>query len=133
MPRTGRKSGKGELILVVDDYQDAREMYAEYLEYAGYRVATAANGAEAVEKTFREKPEAILMDLSMPLLNGCEATRILKSDQRTRRIPVLALSGHEIGSQQAREAGCNDFLLRPCPPEEVEQRIRRLLLGRDDP
>jgi two-component system, cell cycle response regulator DivK len=133
MARTGRKSGKGELILVVDDYQDAREMYAEYLEYAGYRVATAANGAEAVEKTFREKPEAILMDLSMPLLNGCEATRILKSDQRTRRIPVLALSGHEIGSQQAREAGCNDFLLRPCPPEEVEQRIRRLLRGRDDP
>jgi len=131
--RAGGKRGGGELVLVVDDYQDAREMYAEYLEYAGYRVVTAANGAEAVEKALREKPEAILMDLSMPLVNGCEATRILKADERTRKIPVLALSGHEVGSQQARKAGCDDFLLRPCPPEDVEQRIRRLLRGRGNP
>jgi two-component system, cell cycle response regulator DivK len=125
-----RKWGDGELILVVDDFQDAREMYAEYLTYAGYLVATAANGAEAVEKALSERPKAILMDLSMPLLNGWEATRILKADERTREIPVLALSGHEIGSQQvknAEEAGCDDFLLRPCPPEDVEQRLRRLL------
>jgi two-component system, cell cycle response regulator DivK len=130
------KRGGGELILVVDDFQDAREMYAEYLEYAGYRVAMAANGAEAVEKALSEQPEAILMDLSMPLLNGCDATRILKADERTREIPVLALSGHEISSQQvkdAKEAGCDDFLPKPCPPEDVEQRIRRLLRGRGYP
>ena len=122
-----------ELVLVVDDFQDAREMYAEYLEYAGYRVATAANGAEAVEKALRERPNAILMDLSMPFMDGWEATRILKADERTRKIPVLALSGHAIGSDPVNdpeEAGCDDFVSRPCPPEDVEQRIRRLLRGR---
>ncbi len=141
-PKSGEPSspsgkwGDGELVLVVDDFQDAREMYAEYLEYAGYRVATAANGAEAVEKALSERPDAILMDLSMPLMDGWEATRILKADERTREIPVLALSGHAIGSEpikSAEEAGCDDFVLRPCPPEDVEQRIRRLLGGRGKP
>ena len=132
----GGKWGNGELVLVVDDFQDAREMYAEYLEFAGYRVATAANGAEAVEKALRERPNAILMDLSMPFMDGSEATRILKADERTRKIPVLALSGHAIGSDpvnDAEEAGCDDFVSRPCPPEDVEQRIRRLLRSRGNP
>jgi len=126
------KRGDGELILVVDDFQDARDMYAEYLEYAGYRVATAANGAEAVEKASRERPDAILMDLSMPFMDGSDATRILKADERTREIPVLALSGHAIDSdpvKKAEEAGCDDFVSRPCMPEDVEQRLRRLLGG----
>ncbi len=130
------KWGDGELVLVVDDFQDAREMYAEYLEYAGYRVATAANGAEAVEKALSERPNAILMDLSMPLMDGWEATRILKADERTREIPVLALSGQVIGSEpvkNAEAAGCDDFVPRPCLPEDVEQRIRRLLRSRGKP
>jgi len=130
------KWGDGELVLVVDDFQDAREMYAEYLEYAGYRVATAANGADAVEKALSERPNAILMDLSMPLMDGYEATRILKADERTREIPVLALSGQVIGSapvKNAEAAGCDDFVPRPCLPEDVEQRIRRLLRSRGKP
>jgi len=123
-------------VLLVDDYPDAREMYAEYLEYAGYRVAMAANGADAVEKALSERPNAILMDLSMPLMDGYEATRILKADERTREIPVLALSGQVIGSEpvkNAEAAGCDDFVPRPCLPEDVEQRIRRLLRSRGKP
>jgi len=130
------KWGDGELVLVVDDFQDAREMYAEYLEYAGYRVATATNGADAVEKALSERPNAILMDLSMPLMDGYEATRILKADERTREIPVLALSGQVIGSEPVKNpeaAGCDDFVPKPCLPEDVEQRIRRLLHGRGKP
>ena len=89
-----------------------------------------------MEKALSELPKAILMDLSMPLMDGCEATRILKADERTREIPVLALSGQVIGSEpvkNAEAAGCDDFVPRPCLPEDVEQRIRRLLRGRGKP
>ncbi|HLM46046.1 MAG TPA: response regulator, partial [Myxococcaceae bacterium] len=71
------------LVLIVDDYQDAREMYAEYLEFSGFRVAEARNGAEAVEKAFALRPSVILMDLSLPVMDGWEATRRLKADART--------------------------------------------------
>src|SRR5262249_15295979 len=82
------------LILVVDDYQDAREMYAEYLQFSGFRVAEARNGNEAVDQAFALKPDLILMDLSLPGMDGWEATRQLKADERTRNIPVVALTGH---------------------------------------
>ena len=81
------------LILVVDDYQDAREMYAEYLQFSGFRVAEARNGNEAVEQAFALLPDLILMDLSLPGMDGWEATRVLKADQRTKQIPVVALTG----------------------------------------
>ena len=84
------------LILVVDDYQDAREMYAEYLQFSGFRVAEARNGNEALEQAFALKPDLILMDLSLPGMDGWEATRQLKSDERTRHIPVVALTGHAL-------------------------------------
>ena len=69
------------LILVVDDYQDAREMYAEYLQFSGFRVAEARNGNEAVDQAFALKPDLILMDLSLPGMDGWEATRRLKADE----------------------------------------------------
>ena len=75
------------LVLVVDDYQDAREMYAEYLEFSGFRVEQATNGAEALDKAFALLPDVILMDLSLPIIDGWEATRRLKGDERTRTSP----------------------------------------------
>ena len=72
------------LVLVVDDYQDAREMYAEYLEFSGFRVAEAKDGREAVDKAFALAPDVILMDLSLPVLDGWEATRLIKADARTQ-------------------------------------------------
>ena len=120
------------LILVVDDYQDAREMYAEYLEFSGFRVAEAKNGAEALDKAFELTPDVILMDLSLPVMDGWEATRRLKADVRTRNIPVVALTGHVLNDspQQARDAGCDTFLAKPCLPQDVERKIRELLRGR---
>jgi two-component system, cell cycle response regulator DivK len=117
------------LILVVDDYQDAREMYAEYLSFSGFRVAEASNGLEAVEKAFALHPDVILMDLSLPGMDGWAATRQLKSDERTRSIPVLALTGHALAgaSDGARQAGCDAFVTKPCLPDELVVEVRRML------
>ena len=117
------------LILVVDDYQDAREMYAEYLQFSGFRVAEARNGNEAVEQAFALKPDLILMDLSLPGMDGWEATRQLKSDDRTRHIPVVALTGHALAgaSEGAKKAGCDSFVTKPCLPDDLVVEVRRML------
>jgi len=121
------------LVLVVDDYQDAREMYAEYLSFSGFRVVEAGNGTEAVEKAFALLPDVILMDLSLPGMDGWTATRQLKSDDRTRHIPVVALTGHALAgaSEGARQAGCDAFVTKPCLPDELVLEVRRML-RRDD-
>ncbi|WNG43498.1 response regulator [Archangium minus] len=116
-------------VLVVDDFDDAREMYAEYLEYVGFQVEVARNGVEAVEKAQGAPPDIILMDLSLPVMDGWEATRLLKQDHRTRNIPVMALSGHVLAgnAEQARQAGADEFVAKPCLPQDLEDRIRRML------
>src|SRR4029078_8904197 len=81
------------LVLVVEDYQDAREMYCAYLQFSGYRVAEATNGIEAIEKALELMPDIILMDLALPKMDGWEATRRLKSDERTRHIPIGGATG----------------------------------------
>ncbi len=117
------------LILVVDDYEDAREMYAEYLRFCGFRVAEARNGNEALEQAFALLPDLILMDLSLPGMDGWEATRQLKADERTRHIPVVALTGHALAgaSEGARKAGCDSFVPKPCLPDDLVVEVRRML------
>ncbi|HXN83503.1 MAG TPA: response regulator [Myxococcales bacterium] len=117
------------LVLVVDDFQDNREMYCEYLEFAGFRVIEAANGQEAVDQAFEKLPDVIIMDLSLPVMDGWEATRLLKGDARTRTIPVVALTGHALAghSKGAKEAGCDAFLAKPCLPDQLVAEIRRML------
>jgi CheY-like chemotaxis protein len=119
----------GPLILVVDDYQDAREMYAEYLQYSGFRVAEAKNGNEAVTQARSLKPDLILMDLSLPGMDGWEATRVLKADDATRHIPIVALTGHALAgaSEGARKAGCDSFVTKPCLPDDLVVEVRRML------
>jgi len=117
------------LILVVDDYQDAREMYAEYLQFSGFRVAEARNGNEAVAQAFSLRPDLILMDLSLPGMDGWEATRLLKADDRTKHIPVVALTGHALAgaSEGAKMAGCDSFVTKPCLPDDLVVEVRRML------
>ena len=117
------------LILVVDDYQDAREMYAEYLQFSGFRVAEARNGNEAVAQAFTLLPDLILMDLSLPGMDGWEATRLLKGDDRTKHIPVVALTGHALAgaSDGAKKAGCDSFVTKPCLPDDLVVEVRRML------
>ena len=120
---------QGPLILVVDDYDDAREMYAEYLQFCGFRVAEARNGNEALEQAFTVKPDLILMDLSLPGMDGWEATRQLKADDRTKNIPVVALTGHALAgaSEGAKRAGCDSFVTKPCLPDDLVVEVRRML------
>jgi two-component system cell cycle response regulator DivK len=117
------------LVLVVEDYQDAREMYAAYLQFSGYDVVEAGNGLEAVEKTLDLLPDIVLMDLALPRMDGWEATRRLKSDERTRHIPIVALTGHALAghAEGAREAGCDAFVTKPCLPDALVTEIKRLL------
>ena len=120
------------LVLVVEDYQDAREMYAAYLQFSGYDVAEATDGAEAIAQTIELMPDIILMDLALPKMDGWEATRRLKSDVRTRHIPIVALTGHALAghAEGARQAGCDSFVTKPCLPDALVAEIERMLAGR---
>jgi two-component system cell cycle response regulator DivK len=124
-------TAKGERprVLVVDDYPDAREMYAEYLQYSGFDVIEAGNGMEALERALDSAPDIILMDLSLPVMDGWEATRRLKADPRTAQIPVVALTGHALAgiSEGAKKAGCDAFVTKPCLPDELVKEIRKVL------
>jgi two-component system cell cycle response regulator DivK len=116
-------------VLLVDDYPDAREMYTEYLEFSGFDVVQAGNGIEALERAAESTPDIILMDLSLPVMDGWEATRRLKADARTASIPVVALTGHALAgiSEGAKRAGCDAFVTKPCLPEDLVKEIRRIL------
>ena len=116
-------------VLIVDDYPDAREMYSEYLQYSGFDVIEAENGMEALTKAVDKAPDIILMDLSLPVMDGWEATRRLKSDARTASIPVVALTGHALAgiSEGAKRAGCDAFVTKPCLPEDLVKEIRKVL------
>jgi two-component system, cell cycle response regulator DivK len=125
------RSRSSPLILLVDDYADNRAMYARYLEYAGYRVDEATNGQEALDKAEQIHPDLIVMDLSLPVMDGWEATRRLKANSQTRRIPVLALTGHALGDheREASAAGCDGYVTKPCLPEDLTARIQDMLAG----
>jgi two-component system, cell cycle response regulator DivK len=116
-------------VLLVDDYPDAREMYTEYLEFSGFEVVQAVNGMEALARAADSAPDIILMDLSLPIMDGWEATRRLKADAQTASIPVVALTGHELAGlpEGARRAGCDAFVTKPCLPEDLVQEIRKIL------
>jgi len=122
------------LVLVVDDFQDNREMYAEFLVFSGFRVIQAANGREALDQAFANRPDIIIMDLSLPEMDGWEATRRLKADRRTQTIPVVALTGHAMAghSKGAIEAGCDSFVAKPCLPDQLVAEIRKMLSTMDN-
>jgi CheY-like chemotaxis protein len=110
------------LVLVVEDDADVREMYEVMLEGSGYRVASAVNGLEAVDKARTLAPSLILMDLSLPALDGWEAGRRLKQDEGTRRIPIVAMSGHPVDDLAGVFVAA---LLKPCLPDDVVREVKR--------
>jgi two-component system cell cycle response regulator DivK len=120
------------LILVVEDQEELRRLYAEQLSLSGFDVIEANNGEDAISHTSLHAPDVVLMDLSLPILDGWEATRRLKADARTAHIPVVALTAHD-GSgelQRATRAGCDWFVPKPCPPDALIAEVRRVLAGR---
>jgi two-component system, cell cycle response regulator DivK len=119
------------LVLIVEDQCELRRLYAQELTMSGFDVIEAGNGADAIERTTERSPDVVLMDLSLPVLDGWEATKRLKGDRRTSHIPVVALTAHD-GSgelQRATSAGCDWFVPKPCLPHDLIEEVRRVLAG----
>jgi two-component system cell cycle response regulator DivK len=122
-------SADGPLVLLVDDFEDARLMYGQYLSRSGYRVVEAATGEEALERAFHDRPDIILLDMLLPGVDGWEVTRRLKGAPETRGIPIIALSALALDRERDRSerAGCDLFLAKPCPPADLAAAIARVL------
>lgn len=117
------------LVLIAEDQSELRQLYVQHLYLSGFDVIEAENGVEAIARTTAQRPDVVLMDLSLPVMDGWEATRRLKGDVRTAHIPVVALTAHD-GSgelQRATRAGCDWFVPKPCPPDALIAEIRRVL------
>jgi two-component system cell cycle response regulator DivK len=126
-------SRKQPLVLLAEDFEDARELYRDYLQFSGFDVETANNGRDAIARAVELQPDLILMDASMPVLDGWQATRELKANPITRHIPVLALTAHAFDDarREARSVGCDGFVTKPCLPDDLVTKVRAVLdIGR---
>jgi len=123
------KARRLPLVLLAEDFEDARDLYKDYLEFSGFAVETANNGREAIDRAVALQPDVILMDASMPVLDGWQATKELKANPATKHIPILALTAHAFDDarQEARSVGCDGFVTKPCLPDELVARVRDTL------
>jgi two-component system cell cycle response regulator DivK len=115
-------------ILVVEDVEFNRDLLEQLLE-DDYETMTAADGASGIELAKRERPDLILMDLSLPVVDGWEATRRLKADEQTSDIPVIALTAHAMrgDEEKARACGCDDYLTKPIAEDELFEKLALFL------
>ena len=116
-------------VLLVEDNEMNRDMLSRRLKRKGYGVIIAVDGAEGVAKAESELPDIILMDMSLPILDGWEATRRLKSDDRTKNIPIIAQTAHAMAGDREKclEAGCDDYATKPVELRVLLEKIERLL------
>ena len=123
------KRGGDRRILLVEDNLDNQAIYRLILEHHGFRVTLADRGDEAVRVARSDLPDLILMDISIPGIDGWEATRQLKGDESTRHIPVVALTAHAMASDRlkASEVGCDGYLAKPVEPQRVVETVLDLL------
>lgn len=119
---------RARTILVVDDNADNRSIFAFFLESLGFGVLTAENGYEGVLQARDQHPDLILMDISMPVMDGLEATELLRRDSTTAKIPVIAVTAHDTIEirRQAEKAGCNCFLPKPVQLRRIIEEAERL-------
>ncbi len=116
-------------VLLVEDNEDNLVVYRTILEHVGFRVIEARDGEEGVRQAKKFMPNLILMDISIPKIDGWEATQQLKSDQSTKGIPIIALTAHalEEDRQKAIQAGCDGYLAKPVEPRRVVQEVERFV------
>ena len=112
-------------ILIVEDSQDDRDMLVYHLSQKGYRVSTASDGSDGLIKAFEQHPNLILLDLWLPILGGWEATRLLKTDERTKNCPIVVLTGHAMIQPSTLE--CDGWLTKPCPLDKLDAVISKVL------
>lgn len=116
-------------LVLVEDNEDNRDMLSRRLQKKGYDVAIAVNGEDALIVVRNEIPDLVLMDISLPVMDGFEATRRLKADEGTRRIPIIALTAHAMSGdrEKAIEAGCDDYDTKPVELPRLLSKIQTLL------
>lgn len=117
------------LFLVVEDFEDSRFMMRQLLEMAGHKVIEATDGEQAVEVALQKKPAIILMDLSLPKLDGLAATREIRRHEMLREVPILAVSAHDGDESRtaALEAGCDDYITKPIDFDHLNNLVHRYL------
>lgn len=115
-------------ILIAEDYEDSRELMKFLLENAGYRVVEAADGYEAIEQTKREHPDLILMDMSMPALDGLAATQEIRTLESKAKLPIIAITAHgQQYNDRALAVGCNELIGKPIDFKTLESTISSYL------
>ncbi len=116
-------------ILLVEDNVDNRAIYRTILEHLGYNLVEATDGEEGLRLAREHDPALILMDISIPVMDGLAVTRALKADEQTRHIPIIALTAHALAGdrQKAVDAGCDAYLAKPVEPKRVAEEVRRFL------
>jgi two-component system, cell cycle response regulator DivK len=116
-------------ILVVEDHEDNRRILHDLLTSAGYEIIQAENGKEALAAAARERPDLILMDIQLPLLDGYEATRRIKADPGLRAIPIIVVTSYALSGDEgkARAAGCDAYVTKPYSPRALLAKIREFV------
>ena len=124
-----KKAADPPTVLLVEDTEDNRFMMRRLLEMSGYRVVEAMNGEEAVKLARAESPQLILMDLSLPVIDGLAATRLIRKVPALESTPIIAVSAHDTSDFQAEavDAGCNSYVTKPIDFTQLEQLINQLL------
>ncbi|MDB5079126.1 MAG: response regulator receiver protein [Chloroflexi bacterium] len=120
-------------ILLVEDNEMNRDMLSRRLERRGFEVTLAIDGGEGVEKALTEQPDLILLDMSLPVMDGWEAAKLIKNQPATTAIPIIALTAHAMSGDRERalEVGCNDYDVKPIEFERLLEKIRTLLNGKN--
>lgn len=124
-----KEQDKSVTVLLVEDTEDNRYMMRRLLEMTGYRVVEAMNGEEAVKLAEREIPQLILMDLSLPVIDGLAATRLIRKLPQLASTPIIAVSAHDTSDFQSEaiKAGCNSYVTKPIDFSELERLIGQLV------
>jgi two-component system cell cycle response regulator DivK len=119
-------------ILVVDDNQDNRELVIKVLKSKGYQMMEAADGETALEQAIKQKPDLILMDISLPKIDGYEVTRRLKEQETFKAVPIIALTAHAMKGdrEKALEAGCDGYIPKPISVRELPDQIQTFLYNK---
>ncbi|OGW40339.1 MAG: two-component system response regulator [Nitrospirae bacterium RBG_13_39_12] len=123
------KEGFPKKLLVVDDNQDSRELVIKVMKNRGYHLIEAVDGEDALEKALAEIPDLILLDISIPKINGYEVTRRLKSQATFKNVPIIALTAHAMKGdrEKAIEAGCDGYISKPINVHELPDQIKSFL------
>ena len=116
-------------ILVVEDQEDNRQIIRDMLALTDYEISEAENGEEALAEIAKQRPDLILMDIQLPIMDGYTATRRIKADPALRSIPIIAVTSYALSGEdkKAREAGCDDYIPKPYSPRELLAKVRQYL------